>query len=172
MAEPPLPHFWEGPIVLRNPFVVYVATFAGALAVYQLGWSEILPPLSLEVATFFGVSFAIAALLGKLIQPAVANIGEYRPGLLPSYAGLFVLATIAGEIWLNGIPIVRVMRGENFYEMEAAARHLHVFSLWSVYSTIRFADFLYSRRRLYLLEALVPLIIYGLFIYRGPAIIL
>src|SRR3546814_8373152 len=83
---------------------------------------------------------------------------------------LFVLATIAGEIWLNGIPIVRVMRGENFYEMEAAARHLHVFSLWSVYSTIRFADFLYSRRRLYLLEALVPLIIYGLFIYRGPAI--
>src|SRR3546814_15672773 len=86
MAEPPLPHFWEGPIVLRNPFVVYVATFAGALAVYQLGWSEILPPLSLEVATFFGVSFAIAALLGKLIQPAVANIGAYRPGLLPSYA--------------------------------------------------------------------------------------
>jgi hypothetical protein len=47
---------------------------------------------------------------------------------------------------------------------------LHVFSLWSVYSTIRFADFLYSKRRLYLLEALLPVIFYALLVYRGPAL--
>jgi hypothetical protein len=63
------------------------------------------------------------------------------------------------------------MQGEKFYELEAGATHLHVFVLWSVYSTIRFADYLYSGRRLYLLEAVLPVFFYGVLIYRGPAII-
>jgi hypothetical protein len=32
--------------MLRNPFIVYIATFGSAIALYQLGWSDIYPALS------------------------------------------------------------------------------------------------------------------------------
>ena len=70
----------------------------------------------------------------------------------------------------GGIPLLLVIKGVNFYEMESTATHLHVFTLWSAYSTIRFADFLYSKRKLYLLEAALPVIFYALLVYRGPAL--
>jgi hypothetical protein len=156
--------------MLKNPFFVYVATFGGVLLVYQLGWSEISPRLSNDLLLFFGVTFAAAIPLGWLISPTLKQT-EYRPGLLPKYSGIFVVATFLAEVALNGIPLVRIVNGEQFFAMEAVATHLHVFSIWSVYSTIRFADYLYSKRHLYLLEALLPVIFYGLFVYRGPAMI-
>jgi hypothetical protein len=58
-----------------------------------------------------------------------------------------------------------------FYDIEAGATHLHVFVFWSVISTIRFADYLYSRRLFYLVEAMLPVVFYGLLVYRGPALI-
>jgi hypothetical protein len=91
---------------------------------------------------------------------------------LPKYTGWFVVLTFAGEIALaGGIPLLMVMQGAKFYELEAGATHLHAFVLWSVFSTIRFADYLYSGRRMYLLEAVLPVIFYVLLVYRGPAII-
>lgn len=158
--------------MLRNPYYVYCLTFGAALGIYQLGWAEILPPLSTDTWLFFAATIAMAALLGRGENATINSFAEYEPGLLPKYAGAFVVVTIAAEVWLNGIPLARVLNGEKFYEIEAAAHHLHVFSLWSVYSTIRFADFLYSKRKIYLFEAAMPLLTYGLFIYRGPAIIL
>jgi hypothetical protein len=157
--------------MLKNPFFVYIVTFGGVLCIYQLGWSEILPRLSYDLVLFFGVTFAFAVVSGLLISTTVKNIEDYQPGLLPRYSGVFVAATCLAEVALNGIPLLRVMNGENFFEMEATATHLHLFSLWSAYSTIRFADYLYSGRRSYLFEALIPVIFYGLFVYRGPAMI-
>lgn len=157
--------------MLKNPFFVYIATFGGVLGIYALGWSELLPPLSVGTLTFFLFTFATAFSLGLLIAPLIKDTCHYDPGLLPKYSVLFFIVTFAAEVALNGIPVLRVMRGENFYLLEAGARHLHVFSLWSVYSVIRFADFAYSRRPLYLLEAFLPVIAYGLFVYRGPALI-
>jgi hypothetical protein len=157
--------------MLKNPFFVYVATFGAVLLVYQLGWSEISPRLSRDLLLFFGLTFAAAIALGLLVSRAIRNTEDYRPGLLPKYSGVFVIATFLVEVALNGIPLVRIITGEKFFAIEAVATHLHLFSLWSVYSTIRFADYLYSKRLLYLLEALLPVIFYGLFVYRGPAMI-
>jgi len=157
--------------MLKNPFLVYVISFCGALGVYQFGWSEICPPLSYDLLLFFGLTFAFALLFARLVHPLVAGTGAYEPGLLTKYAGLFVIGTFAVELVLaGGIPLLLIMKGVNFYEMESAATHLHVFTLWSAYSTIRFADFLYSKRKLYLLEALLPVIFYALLVYRGPAL--
>src|SRR5207253_834473 len=68
--------------------------------------------------------------------------------------------------------LILVMRGAKFFALEANASHLHIFTFWSVFSTIRFADFLYSRRPRYLCEAALPIIFYGLMVYRGPAIMI
>jgi hypothetical protein len=156
--------------MLKNPFLVYVLSFCGILGVYQLGWSEIYPLLSYDLLLFFGLTFVFALLLARLVHPMVASTGSYQPGLLTKYAGLFVIATFAVELVLSGgIPLYLVLKGVNFHDKEAIATHLHVFTLWSAYSTVRFADFLYSKRRLYLLEAALPVIFYALLVYRGPA---
>ena len=158
--------------ILKNPFLVYLATFGAALGIYQLNWSEIYPPLSNDLLLFFGATFVSALLLAMLVAPAVAQTKDYRPGLLPKYTGWFVAATFGAEIVLaGGIPLLLIARGASFYTVEAGASHLHVFVLWSIFSTIRFADYLYSGRRLYLLEATLPIIFYGLLVYRGPALI-
>jgi hypothetical protein len=158
--------------ILKNPFLVYLATFGAALGIYQLNWSEIYPPLSGDLLLFFGGTFVSALLLALLVAPAVGQTKDYRPGLLPKYTGLFIIATFAAEIALvGGIPLLLIARGASFYKFEAGATHLHVFVFWSVFSTIRFADYLYSGRRLYLLEAALPIIFYGLLVYRGPALI-
>jgi hypothetical protein len=158
--------------ILKNPFLVYLATFGAALGIYQLNWSEIYPPLSNDLVLFFGCTFVSALLLAMLVAPAVRQTKDYRPGLLPKYTGLFIIATFAAEVALaGGIPLLLIARGASFYKFEAGATHLHVFVFWSVFSTIRFADYLYSGRRLYLVEAALPIIFYGLLVYRGPALI-
>lgn len=157
--------------MLKNPFLVYVATFGSAIAVYQLGWSDIYPPLTGDLLLFFTFTFVAAILLARLIQPFVSQTGPYTPGLLSGYATLFVIATFAGEIALaRGVPLWFIARGANFYEMEASAAHLHAFTFWSAFSAIRFADFLYSRRHRFLIEAALPVLFYVLLVYRGPAI--
>lgn len=158
--------------MLSNPFIVYIATFGAAIALYQLGWSDIYPALSGDTLLFFSATFLSALVLAAFVSPAVDGIRHYRPGLLPKYSWVFIVAIFIAEVALaGGVPLLLVLRGADFYAMEASATHLHLFALWSVYSTIRFADFAYSGRALYLLEALMPVIFFGLFIYRGPAII-
>jgi hypothetical protein len=157
--------------MLKNPFFLYVASFGAVIAIYQLGWSDIYPDLSSDLLLFFALTFLAAFLLARLIEPFITRTEEYTPGLLSEYATLLVVATFAGEIALaRGIPLLSVMHGAKFYNIEANATHLHVFTFWSVFSAIRFADFLYSRRYRYLAEAALPVIFYVLLVYRGPAI--
>jgi hypothetical protein len=157
--------------MLKNPFMVYVATFGGTIAIYQLGWSDLYPALSPALLLFFAMTFLSAFLLAHFIAPFVSQTREYTPGLLSGWATLFVIATFLGEIALaRAIPLVLVIHGANFYAMEANATHLHAFTFWSTFSTIRFADFMYSRRYRYLAEAALPVVFYLLLVYRGPAI--
>lgn len=160
--------------IFKNPFVVYIGAFASALLLYQLGLSGIYPPLNWELLLFFALTFAAALVLAVASSPLVSAAGEYNPGILTKYAVIFVIVTFAVECYMmGGVPLFLVMRGAKFYEMEAAAHHLHVFTLWSAFSTIRFVDFLYSSKPVryrYLAEAALVVVIYTLMIYRGPAI--
>ncbi|MBR0836718.1 hypothetical protein JQ612_26305 [Bradyrhizobium manausense] len=157
--------------MLKNPFLVYIAAFGTAIAIYQLGWSDLYPPLTWDLLLFFGFTFLASVLLARLIGPFINQTQHYTPGLLPGYATLFVIATFVGDVMLGGgIPLIFVLRGAKFYAIEANATHLHAFTLWSTFSAIRFADFLYSRRYRYLAEAALPVIFYILLVYRGPAL--
>ena len=159
-------------MALKNSFFVYIATFGSALVLYHLGWSDIYPTLSYDVWIFFGLTFLSALILGLLISPAIDNTWHYQPGMLPRFTGVFVVLIFLAEIFLTGgIPLLMIVDGANFNKLEAGTSHLHLFFIWSVYSTIRFTDFLYARRGLYLIEAMLPVLLFGLLAYRGPAII-
>lgn len=164
--------------MLANPFLIYILTFGGALAIYQLGWSTAYPPTTRGLVLFFAFSFCVAGAVGWLMQPRVRLIRAYRPGLLPGWAVVVPLACFAADlVYAGSVPLIDMIRGTFVYTSFTGAPSLHVFavSFGSVFSTIRFADFLYERDRVrwrYLAEATIPIIFLLLIVYRGPALII
>jgi hypothetical protein len=161
--------------MLKNPFVIYICSFGGVLAVYQLGWAEIYPPLSSGLLLFFAVTFLVSALLARKVSRTVRETKQYQPGLLPRYAAPLLLACFAADIiYTGGIPLIMVIDRQFDYASEGlGVPHLHVFTVTmaSAFSTIRFADYLYSKRLRYLVEALLPICYFILIFYRGPILI-
>jgi hypothetical protein len=164
---------------VKNPFVVYILTFGGVIIVYQLGWSEIYPAISVDTLAFFGLSFVLAAALALAVSSAVAAIGTYRP-MLPGYTIIIPLVCFLADIVYTGyVPLLEMISGTSFvYTRFVGVPSVHVFAVTfgSAFATIRFADFLYERlrwRRLrYLAEAMMPIIYSLLVVYRGPALII
>lgn len=161
--------------MLKNPFMIYILSFGAVLGVYQLGWSEIYPPLSFELSVFLGGTFLVAGLLALGVSAEVRAIREYQPGQLPKYTALPLLACIAADlIYTGGIPLLTVVGGTfDYASSELGVPHLHVFTvtLASSFSAIRFADYLYSKRWRYLVEALLPIGYFLLIFYRGPILV-
>ena len=157
--------------MLKNPFLIYILSFGSVLCLYQLGWSNLYPNLSFGLLLFFGFTFLSSLLLAFFVSSIIKKTKNYQPGLLPDFTVWLVILTCAIElVSAGGVPLYFVMKGENFYQLEATATHLHAFTFWSVFSAVRFADFLYSKRWRYLLEASLPIVFYGLLVYRGPAL--
>lgn len=163
--------------MLANPFLTYIFTFGGALAIYQLGWSTAYPPTTQGIVLFFAFSFFVAGAAGWLVQPRVRSIRTYRPGLLPPWAILVPLACFAIDLaYSGGVPLIDMIRGTFVYGSFTGMPSLHVFAVTfgSVFSTIRFADFLYETDRVrwrYLGEAAIPIIFLLSIVYRGPVLI-
>ncbi len=110
-------------------------------------------------------------LLARFTSPAVNRTNDYQPGMLGNLATFFVVGAFLAGVYLSGgVPLYQVLRGSQFYVQEGSAFHLHTFTFWTVFSTIRFADFTYSRRWRYLFEAALPVIFFALMVYRGPAL--
>ncbi|MGY8706238.1 hypothetical protein RAD16_10920 [Bradyrhizobium sp. 18BD] len=163
--------------MLANPFLIYILTFGSALAIYQLGWSEVYPPTTRGIVLFFAFSFCVAGAVGWLAQSRVRSIRAYRPGLLPGWAIVVPLACFAADlIYAGSVPLIDLVRGQFHYTSFRGMPSLHVFAVTfgSVFSTIRFADFLYETDRVrwrYLGEAAIPIIFLLSIVYRGPALI-
>ncbi|MBR0688873.1 hypothetical protein JQ594_23315 [Bradyrhizobium manausense] len=163
--------------MLANPFLIYILTFGSAIAIYQLGWSEIYPPTTRGLVLFFAFSFVVAGVAGWLVQPRVRSIRAYRAGLLPGWAVAVPLACFAADLaYAGSVPLIDMIRGQFHYTSFKGMPSLHVFAVTfgSVFSTIRFADFLYETGRVrwrYLGEATLPIIFLLSIVYRGPALI-
>jgi hypothetical protein len=164
--------------MLKNPFLIYILTFGSALALYQLGWSEIYPETSSDLLAFFGLSFVVSASLALVAEKEIEETRTYVSGQMPWYAVLIVVACLAADIAYTGsIPLLELYRGELKYGSFVGIPSLHVFAVTfgSAFSTIRFADFLFATRwrdRLrYFIEASIPIGYFLLVVYRGPALI-
>ena len=158
--------------MLKNPFLIYVLSFGTVFFAYQLGWSEVYPDLSWDLLLFFSLTFLYSLLFAIVVLREVRQIGQYQTGQLPNITVLFLLAGFAADLIYTGIPLLMILDG-NLYSTDIGVPTLHVFNVTfgSAFSTIRFADYLYSKRYRYLLEALLPNIFFILVVYRGPVII-
>jgi hypothetical protein len=162
--------------MLKNPFLLYILAFGGVLATYQLQWSEIYPDLSLETLLFFCVTFILATGFAFVVSREVKETVEYRPGRLPRYTALFLIAVYAVDIaYADTIPLLELIQGTYVYGSFPGIPTIHVFAVTfsGTFSTIRFADFLYSKpkRFRYLLEALLPLLFFTMLNFRSVTVI-
>jgi hypothetical protein len=157
--------------MLANPFIVYVASFAGVIAAYQLGWSEAYPDLSPALLAFFATTFAAAALLAWLTVGDTRSAARYEPGRLPSFVVWPLIASFAADIVYTGyVPLFSSFTRGFVFSGEIGVPSLHVFNgtFGATFSAIRFCDFLQRRRARDLAEAIVPIVFLLLILYRGP----
>ena len=158
---------------LKNPFLLYIAAFTAVLLTYQLNWSEVYPPLTSGLVLFFLATFLCAAILALCVAPLVNQIGKYEPGRLWKYTGAFLTLSFVADFVVSGfVPLLSLFTGDRIDFDAIGMQSLHLFNVTfgGAFSTIRFADFLYSRRKIHLLEAFIPLAYFILLVYRAPAL--
>lgn len=160
--------------MFTNPFFIYIAAFAAVLGAYKLGWSSLYPPLSFRLLGFFAGTFLVAGSLAYAFRSTTAQIREHRPAL-PGWVVIPLVPMMLADIVYNGgVPLVMIANGHfNYANDLELVPHLHVFTVTfgSAFSTIRFADFLSTKRVRDLLEAALPIIYFVAIVYRGPAAI-
>lgn len=160
--------------MFTNPFLVYIGAFAAVLGTYKLGWSSLYPPLSFPLLAFFAGTFVVAGSLAFAFRSTTARIREHRP-TLPGWVVFPLIPMMLADIVYNGgVPLIMIASGHfNYANDLELVPHLHVFTVTfgSAFSTIRFADFLGTKRQRYLLEAALPIIYFVAIVYRGPAAI-
>lgn len=158
--------------MLKNPFFVYVGIFGGALLAYSLEWSGIYPELSQSVMLFFCITFAIAGLCALVILPYVKATRNHTSGLIPHWVSVALcLAFAADMLYTGGIPIYMLATGQNYKYTEFGIPTLHVaiITFGGAFAAVRFADYLYSKNRWFLLEAFLPIVYDLLIANRGAA---
>jgi oligosaccharide repeat unit polymerase len=163
--------------MLKHPFVIYILSFGGVLAVYQLGWSQLYPSLSIGMLAFFGLTFLVAAALAIAVFHDVEDVGNHQPGLISPYIlVLLVCLYIADFAYSGDVPLLSLLAGNYKYGSFPGIPTVHVFAVTfsGAFATIRFADFLYEgggRRWRYLFESLIPLTYFALLNYRGALVL-
>lgn len=160
--------------MLRNPFFVYITIFGSALLVYQFGWSSIYPEMSESVLWFFLATFLFAGLAGIVAMPILQRMPEHTPDALPSWMGWALFAGFVADIvYTGGVPLWLLATGADYKYTEFGIPTLHVaiVTFGGTFAAVRFADYLYSKDRRYMLQACMPLVYDILIVNRGAALL-
>ncbi len=160
--------------MLNNPFFVYVLSFVAVLAIYQLGWSDVYPSIPGPLLAFLGATMVVAIVLGLAFRSTVEGIRNHGAGLIRDWAIFPLVLLFCADLAANGLPpFVQIAMGTFNHKLDFGIPHVHpiVVTFGCSFSTIRFADFLASGRKRYLLEATLPFIYLLLTMYRGPIMI-
>lgn len=160
---------------LKNPFYIYIVSFAFVILIYQLGWSEMYPPLSAGLIIFFVITFLLALYLGALFDRYLPirylEIKEidrpYRTTIILYF--LYMLEFI----YNRGIPISLALKTSTYDYKEFGIPTLHpiIATFGSFYTVYIFHLFLSTRRKKYLLVLFFLLTIPILIFNRGMLMI-
>ena len=167
---------------MANPYFCYVLSFAIALALYPLGWSDLYPPLSFSLMFFLSGTMVLHVIAGSTF--ARRRLATFRtlPGpslkTAPLYITIFLYILWAAEfIHAGGIPLLHIILRHKYDYKLFGIPSLHVFivTFGSFYTIFLFHLWL-SRRSsyllvLYLVNLGAALLIYnrGMFLFNISA---
>jgi hypothetical protein len=165
-----------------NPYFCYVLSFAVALLLYPLGWSDLYPPLSLSLLIFLLSTIVLHTLAGlKFARDGVAafrSLPEPALKIAPVYVTIFLYTLWVAEfIYAGGVPLLHIILKHKYDYKLFGIPTLHVFivTFSSFYTIFLFHRWLSGRSSyllaLYLVNLAAALLIYnrGMFLFNLSA---
>lgn len=156
---------------LKNPFYLYIISFSLVLVTYQLGWSELYPPLGIGLIIFFISTFLLSLYLGAVIDRYLPiRYLEIKERDKPFRTTIILYVLFILEfIYNGGIPIVLTINnsGFNYKDFGIPTMHPIIATFTSFYTVYVFHLFLSTKKKIYLTVLLCLLTIPLLIINRG-----
>jgi hypothetical protein len=95
---------------LKNPFHIYWVSYLFVFLVYNFGWANLYPSLTMDTITFFAISSLIAFILGFLIGKIklIGKPSDYNPDKLKTIQSFLIISIslfLIEFIILWGIPL-------------------------------------------------------------------
>jgi oligosaccharide repeat unit polymerase len=142
-----------------NPYTFYIVGFGFSLAIYQLGWSEVYPQLSLKLVAFLLASMSVHFVFSRLWakrreikndKGGLVVEPKLNPWLITVF--LYLLWTI-DFIYEGGIPLVKMLLNIPYDYKVFGFPSLHVFTVTfsSFYCIYLLHFFLINRKKIFLL---------------------
>jgi hypothetical protein len=154
-----------------NPYFCYCLSFAIALALYPLGWSELYPPLSLTLAGFLLLTIVFHLIVGWWFSRK--GFVSFK-ALSSESLNVHILATIfiyllwtSDFIYEGGIPLIKILLKQPYNYRLFGIPSLHVFIVtFSSFYTVYLAHVFVSRKNkliltLYLINLMAAILIYS-----------
>ena len=153
-----------------NPHWCYIISFLGPILIYQLGWSEICPPLTPVVIFFITATLLLHLVLGWMWMKKWKPFPEATQQISPVVvtADLYILWAI-DFIYEGGIPLVKILLHQPYNYRLFGVPSLHVFivTFASFYTVFLFHLYRVHRKRIYLTLYVINLFASLLIFNRG-----
>lgn len=167
---------------MANPYISYALSFAIALLLYPLGWSDLYPALSFSLVIFLLTTILLHAFAGfTFARSGVATFRSLpQPSfkIAPLYVTIFLYSLWAAEfVYAGGIPLLHIILKHKYDYKLFGIPSLHVFivTFGSFYTIFLFHRWLSDRSSyvliLYLINLAGALLIYnrGMFLFNLSA---
>jgi hypothetical protein len=150
-----------------SPFICYAISFAAALLIYLLGWSDLYPKLSAALVIFLVITIIMSVFAHiKFRSVDFKKLESEKLPVIGTTVFIFVLWT-ADFIYEGGIPLIKILFHLHYNYRLFGIPSLHVFivTFSSFFTVYLFHLYLSKRTRLllilYLLNLSAALLIYS-----------
>ncbi|HCW08374.1 MAG TPA: hypothetical protein DGG95_13520, partial [Cytophagales bacterium] len=143
--------------MIINPHICYILGFLVSILVYQLGWSDVYPPLSISLLIFLGVTIASHFFSSYQWKKSVASASfkkSERAKINP-----WLITVVVYFLWTldffheGGIPLIKILTHQPYDYKQFGVPSLHVFTVTfaSFYCIYLLYFFLNTKQRHYFL---------------------
>lgn len=98
-----------------NPYLTSAFSWLSVLILYNLGWSNLYPPISIELLAFFIINILACGFIGFYLSYKgyiTYKKIEYNLNKIKKLSIIYILANIAEIIYSRKIPIIAIINGE------------------------------------------------------------
>jgi hypothetical protein len=138
-----------------NPYSCYALSFSISLLAYELGWSQLYPPLTRSLIAFVGLTIVLHLILGLYWKSKVKfNFIQQYSFLDPLFTTIFIyLLWMADFIYEGGIPLFKILLDQPYNYRQFGVPSLHVFTVTfgSFFTVYLFSLYVINKKRKYLI---------------------
>jgi hypothetical protein len=156
---------------ISNPFYIFCIAFFLSILLYQIGWCEIFPPLSLGLILFLTATFFLFIFIGrKSFKKSLCplHFNTKNQCLSDKIFLIIILLGITNVLYMGYLPVLD--RSHNYREFGMPVIDPIFNTLSIFFSVILFHQFLDTRKKRFLIYFLFILIIQIIFFRRSTIV--